>query len=176
MPATHVVLLRGINLGGKNKVPMAPLRGHLADLGCTDVATLIASGNIVLTPPEGAQIDDLVRTLIADHFSLDIPVVSRTAADFRASAERHPFAHLESDPRFLAVGYMSTTPTDENIASLDPARSPGDSFRVDGREVYVHYANGTHKSKLTNAWFERRLATAITFRNSRTVRRVAEML
>jgi len=173
----HVALLRGINVGGRNKLPMKDLAAIFTDLGCADVRTYIQSGNVVYAPPAGASHPrpDLVSAPIAARVGLQVPVLTRTASELADALANNPFLTPDADPKALHVLFLAHTPTEDQVADLDPDRSPGDRFEVRGREVYTHCPNGVARTKLTNVWFDRVLTTASTGRNWRTVTRLAEM-
>jgi uncharacterized protein (DUF1697 family) len=168
---TWIALLRGINVGGKNKLPMKELAAACTKLGCRDVRTYIQSGNVVFAA-EKAVADRFAAGLqrrIEAEFGLRVPVVLRSAAQLRAAVAGNPFvADGVAEPE-LHVAFLADAPAKAAVAALDAKRSPGDSFLVAGREVYLHLPNGVARSKLTNAWFDAQLDTTSTIRNWRTV-------
>jgi uncharacterized protein (DUF1697 family) len=171
MSDIHVALLRGINVGGKNRVPMKRLAALFEKAGCCDVRTYIQSGNVVFSADSAlaARHGTEVPALIADEFGYRVPVVLRSAAELREAAERNPFVAVADDPKHLQVGFRTEAPGDEAIASLDPARSVVDAFKVIGRVVYLHVPGGMGRTKLTTDYFDRGLQTVMTVRNWRTV-------
>ena len=173
----NIALLRGINVGGKNKLSMKDLAAMFVDAGCEDVRTYIQSGNVIFTagPALAEGIPSLIGQLIMDRFGYSVPVVVRTASELLEIVEANPFAQSEFEANRLLVFFMADLPDRARVESLDPDRSPGDEFAVVGREVFVHYPNGVARSKLTNAYFDSRLATTSTGRNWRTVNRLLEM-
>lgn len=175
--STHVALLRGINVGGKNKLPMAGLAEIFAAAGCQDVRTYIQSGNVVFaaSPKLAARIASVVAKEIAASFDLKVPVVLRGSDELREVAARNPFLKKGIDPESLHVAFLAQAPDRSRASSLDPKRSPGDSFVLRGREIYLHLPNGVARTKLTNAWFDSKLATTSTLRNWRTVLKLLEM-
>lgn len=177
MTDTHIALLRGINVGGRNKLPMKDLAAIFTDLGCTDVRTYIQSGNVVYVaePELAAVISERVAAAIHDRLELTVPVVTRTAAELEAVARANPFVAEGADPKTLAVAFLAHTPDAGRVAALDPERSPPDRFAVHGREIYLHLPNGAARSKLTNAYLDSRLATISTARNWRTVNKLVEI-
>ncbi len=172
----HVGLLRGINVGGKNLLPMANLREMFQNAGCADVRTYIQSGNVVFTakPAVARRIPQIVSQAIFERFGFQPVVIVRTAKEIAQAAADNPFLTFDTDYRTLLVGFLTRAPDEARIAALDPKRSPGDSFRVRGREVYLHLPNGV-KSKFNYAYFESVLSMPGTFRNWRTVLKLVEM-
>lgn len=176
-PPAYVALLRGINVGGKNKLPMAGLVAIFVETGCADVQTYIQSGNVVFsaTPSTAKRIPQLVSKLIAERFGLRVPVVLRSADELRRVATGNPFLKSGTDTELLFVGFLADLPDQRRIAALDPGRSPGDSYKVRGREIYMCLPNGAARTKLTVGYFDSRLATTSTFRNWRTILKLVEI-
>ncbi len=176
--ASHVALLRGINVAGKNKLPMAGLVELFSAAGCEDVRTYIQSGNVVFaaSPKAAAQIPKIIADGIAARFGLRVPVVLRTSEELRAVSEGNPFLRSGSDAESLHVAFLADLPGRRLGAALDPRRSPGDAFELRGREIYLHLPNGVARTKLTNAYFDSALATTSTLRNWRTVLKLLEMM
>lgn len=171
----HILLLRGINVGGKNRLPMADLRSALEELGAREVETWIQSGNAVLEAPArlAKGLPATLREQLRARHGLDIPVVLRSATELERAVEGWPWA--DADPAHRHVGFLAETPPAKAVAALDPDRSPGDRFAVRGRELYLHLPGGVARTKLTNAWFDRQLGTTSTVRNWKTVERLREM-
>ena len=168
---TYVALLRGINVGGKNKLPMLKLAAIFTEAGCTDVRTDIQSGNVVFSVAPGCakRLPGLISHGIADRFGYRVPVVLRTVDEFQQVAGSNPFPKSDADAGTLHVAFLAELPDQRLITALDPTRSPGDSFKVRGREIYLRLPNGVARTKLTNDYFDSTLATTSTIRNWRTV-------
>jgi uncharacterized protein (DUF1697 family) len=175
---TYVALLRGINVGGNNKLPMKDLAALVGACGGRDVRTYIQSGNVVFGASAGTDektlASKLAKRIAADH-GLAIPVVLRTAAELAQVAERNPFLAAGKAIETLYVMFLADTPGKAAIATLDPRRSPPDELAVVGREVYLHLPNGAGRSKLTNAYLDSKLQTVSTARNWRTLLALIEM-
>lgn len=174
---TQIALLRAINVGGNNRLPMTDLVALLKGLGCREVVTYINSGNAVYQVP-AKKADRLAGALaeaIARELGLEVPVVTRSAGELAKVAKRHPFEQKAKEPKRLNVGFLAELPAPEAIARLDPNRSPPDEFQVVGREVYLHYASGVAGTKLTNQYFDSKLGTVMTVRNWNTVLKLVEL-
>ena len=172
----YVALLRGVNVGGRNKLPMKDLAAMFSAAGCSDVVTFIQSGNVVFTAPK-----KLLKTLsaqiaakIAESFGHKVPVILRSACEVEQTLRNNPFPNAQD--KMLAVAFLADSPAAEAVARLDPNRSPGDQFHVIGREVYMHLLNGFADTKLTNAWLDSKLSTVSTARNWTTVNKLCEQL
>jgi uncharacterized protein (DUF1697 family) len=170
-------LLRGINVGGKNRLPMKSLSALFTDAGCTDVQTYIQSGNVIFraTPTLAGRIPAVIENAIAAQFGLTVPVVTRTAAELHDAAKRNPFLPKETDTGTLHVAFLAARPTLAQVAGLDRDRSPPDEFAVRGREIYLRLPNGVARTKLTNAYLDSKLGTTSTLRNWRTVLTLVEL-
>ena len=173
----HVALLRGINVGGKNKLPMVELRDTFTGVGCIGVRTYIQSGNVVFdaAPNLVERVPDLVARAISQRFGISTAVIVRSNKELQQIATSNPL-DTSGDPRFLQVAFLKNIPSAEAVAHLDPERSPQDGFAVRGRNVYLHYPNGTARSKLTNEYLAAQLQTASTMRNWRTVLALLKMV
>jgi uncharacterized protein (DUF1697 family) len=173
----HVAFLRGINVGGKNSLPMKDLAEMFAQAGCADVRTYIQSGNVVFRANEAVarRVPAFVSTAIAKRFRFQASVQTRTARELRAIAKRNPFLRKGVDPDRLHVAFLATEPASTQAAALDPARSPPDEFVLHGREIFLRLPNGAGRSKLTNAYFDSKLGTVSTLRNWRTVLQLLEL-
>ncbi len=176
-PTRYAAFLRGINVGGRVKVGMADLRAMLTDLGYTDVATLLQSGNAVLTTtggPDGVA-DAIEKRLHADT-GLSVKCVVRTAAELKAVLGRDPYEGRANDPAKYVVAFMDKAPSKANVASIDPSKFEPDEFRIIGREAYIWCPNGLRDTKLTAPNFEKKLGVVATARNWNTCQKVLALM
>ena len=173
----HVALLRGVNVGGNNRLSMKDLTAMFEAAGCTQVRTYIQSGNVVFaaTPAVAKRLRKALATALEDCLGRSVPVVLRTAAEMEALGRDNPFHASGADPSTLCVGFLADPPTDAGLAKLDRGRSATDEFEVRGSEIFLRYPLGLAKSKLTNAYFDKALGTACTVRNWRTVQALTSM-
>ncbi|QDU69279.1 DUF1697 domain-containing protein [Engelhardtia mirabilis] len=172
----YVALLRGVNVGGKRRVPMAELAAILEGLGCTNVATHLQSGNAVFTATAtlAKRLPQLAAAALEERFGFAVPVVVRSARQLQVLFLGNPYA-LEGAPEdSLFVGFLSREPSARQVKALDPERSPGDRFAVVGADAFLHLPNGVARTKLDNDWFDRHLDAVITVRNWRTVAALVE--
>ncbi len=173
----HVALLRGINVGGKNILPMKDLAALFTQAGCTEVRTYIQSGNVIFEAPAGApKIAATVTANIEKRFGIKIPVIIRTSQQLAQIIRNNPFLSAVADQRGLHVYFLADSPSAQAVGGLDPARSAPDAFHVRGQEIYLHLPNGMGRTKLTNAYFDSKLSTICTARNWATVRKLSEMM
>jgi uncharacterized protein (DUF1697 family) len=173
-----LALLRGINVGGKNKLPMKSLVEIFERLGCADVRTYIQSGNAIFTAAGGVttRLVDLITIEISQQFGYKVPVVLRTTDQMRHIVANNPFLQAGADHEELHVMFLAHVPAPRRLADLDPGRSSPDSFEVRGQEVYLRLPNGVARSKLTNDYFDSKLATISTSRNWRTVTKLLALM
>lgn len=170
-PGVHVALLRGINVAGKNMIAMKSLAAMFVEAGCENVQTYIQSGNVLFnaSEPVARRAAALISRAIAEQLRLEIAVVTRTPAELREVTTRNPFLKAGADPGKLYVAFLGDAPRPSGVAALDPNRSPPDEFAVVGREIYLHCPNGLGRTRLTNQYFDSKLATTSTVRNWNTV-------
>ncbi len=177
----RVALLRGINVGGRNRVPMTELRRVFTSLGFEQVGSVIQSGNVCFDQPDDgtdtAIESDLAATIgaaVTARFGVDSPVVLRTSTQFTAAVEAHPFTSGEFEPKFHHIMFLASPPdhTADRVVDL----SPVDRHLVSGREVHVLYTHGSVRSKFTVANVERRLGIVATARNLPTCARILDLL
>jgi uncharacterized protein (DUF1697 family) len=178
MMATHVALLRGVNVGGKNKLPMKELAGMFIDAGCDGVQTYIQSGNVIFRAESRIveKLPAVIADQIANRFGYRIPIVLRTTEEMRAVVSRNPFIAAGAREDFLHVLFLAGEPDSDRISHLDAQRSPPDLFTVSGRDVYLYLPNGAGRTKLTNNYFDTKLDTISTGRNWRTVVKLIEVM
>jgi uncharacterized protein (DUF1697 family) len=177
MLPTYVALLRGVNVGGKNLLPMKDLAGLFAEAGCADVRTYIQSGNVVFKASQATagKLPGLIAKGIADRFGYSPTVLLRSVEELGETVRNNPFLQAGASENFLHVLFLAGQPDARAIAALDPLRSPADAFVVRGREIYLQCPNGVGGTKLTNAWFDSKLSTISTGRNWRTVLKLFEL-
>jgi uncharacterized protein (DUF1697 family) len=174
----HVALLRGINVGGKNMLPMRELAGMFAAAGCEEVATYIQSGNVVFCAEDklAKGLDGQIAQQVEERFGIKVPVVLRTAVELDAVIRGNPFLKAGAAEETLHVAFLADLPGMSLVSGLDAGRSTPDEFVVVGREIYMKLVNGVSGTKLSNAYFDSKLKTVSTIRNWRTVLKLAEMM
>lgn len=174
----YVALLRGINVGGKNKLSMADLVAIFERCGACDVRTYIQSGNVIFQASRkiAGGLAAAVQSAISLTSGLRVPILLRTAGDWKKLIDCNSYLQTGANPDHLHVLFLPQKPPAERATLLDPNRSPGDSFQLHGTEIYLHLPAGVADSKLTNAYFDRTLGTVCTARNWRTVLKINELL
>lgn len=172
-----VILLRGVNVGGSNKLPMKSLAALAEECGAQEVRTYIQSGNVVFTAAKRvvSTIPEKLEAAIYAEHGFAPAVVVRSAAVLQQVLEENPWSREGADEDRQIVYLLRDTPTPEALLRLETDRWLPDRFSVRGGEIYACYSHGMCKSKMTNAYFDSRLNTISTGRNLRTLRRLLAM-
>ena len=175
---TRVALLRGINVGGHNKVPMARLREVCADLGWQDVRTYIQSGNVVFAATGSrAALEGALESAVRESFGLDIPVVVRDAAGWARVLAGNPFpAESETEPNLVLVGLARKKIASGAVDLVRERATGGERVERVGEAIWFHAANGSAKSKITPAVLDRAAGSPVTTRNWRTLLKIDAMM
>ena len=168
-----VVLLRAVNLGARNKVPMAELRGLLEDAGFENVRTHLASGNVLLDGPRSrvAVAAELER-LVADAFGVETAAIMRTPKELAATIAAHPFGR---DTAETYVAFLAARPNDAAAAEFQRAHGDASRTVLSGADVYLKLAHGVHGAHLSVGRLERLLGVPATLRNWRTIAALTEL-
>jgi uncharacterized protein (DUF1697 family) len=171
--ARTVALLRGINVGGNKKVPMARLREVIGELGYSDIKTYVNSGNVVFGGRKASQrrIEDALEA----EFGWRIPVVLRTREELAAVIDANPLgAQATNLSRYLVSFSGSAQPLDASrMDGVEPGRN--EAYEIVGREAYLWLPDGVHSSPLAKAVTDRRFGVVLTARNWRTVEKLYAM-
>lgn len=173
-----LALLRGINVGGHKRVPMTELRSVATALGFTAVQTYIQSGNLVfcttLTPVAAeARLEQAIQA----HFGFAVPVVCRTRAQWEHYAEGSAFPDAATErPNLLHLGLAKATAIPGAGEALSRYATAGERFHIDGDAIWLDYAAGVARSKLTPVVLDRAFGSAVTARNWRTVQALLQHL
>jgi uncharacterized protein (DUF1697 family) len=163
----QIALLRAVNVGGTGTLPMAELKALCEDIGFTDVKTYIQSGNVLFRSDKTqATVQARLEEALAHKMGKSPGVILRNRQALEAVAEGSPFPHAK--PNYLLVTFLAeAAPAD----ALDKLVAPdGEEVHVAGKEIYIHYPDGSGRSKLKLPVLK--LGTA---RNLNTVRKLAEM-
>lgn len=169
-----VALLRGINVGGHNKLPMAQLRDIALSCGLTNPRTYIQSGNLVAEGAEdAAAAASVLREAIRTRTELDVSIVARTAEEWEQVVDRNPYPDVE--PGALHVMFLPR-PDPDAVGRFSAAGFEPDSLVVRDAEIYLHLPDGLGRSKLAETLARHELGRAGTVRNWKTVNAVAALI
>lgn len=173
---TFIALFRGINVGGKNILPMNELRELLQGLGCEDVKTYIQSGNAVfrhseISPPRLAE---RIGAAVHSSYGFEPAVQLMTADRLEKAVRSNPFPEGTSDPSKLHVFFLVAVPENPDLEAIEAVRADSERFALIGDVAYLHAKEGIARSKLA-ARAERLLGVAATARNWRSVAKILDM-
>lgn len=174
--ADVVALLRSVNVGG-NRMKMEWLRALAADVGCRDVRTVVATGNVVMSPPEDIETTGkALAAALAERFG-QIAVIMRTHDELRSAVARNPWADLVDsgalEGRAVHTMFCDAQPPAAAVEVLQPLETD-DEFTVSGAEIYLKLAGSATDTPYTGAWFERHLDVTGTMRNHNTVLKLVD--
>lgn len=173
---TWILLLRGINVGGRNRLPMDDLVSILESLGLEDVETYIQSGNVVFRSPGKVPptLEDEIGAAIEESHGFRPRVLLLRARRLERAAGSNPFPEAEAEPKTLHVFFLASEPESPDVEALTGIASPSERFHLAEDVFYLHAPDGIGRSKLA-ANVEKHLGVAATARNWRTVDRLREM-
>ncbi|MEU8652432.1 DUF1697 domain-containing protein [Streptomyces sp. NPDC048737] len=179
MTTTYAALLRGINVGGNRKVPMAALRTLMEGLGHDGVRTYLQSGQAVFSTGHGDE-DALARELtraIEKHFGFTVDVIVRDHAYLRAITDGCPFPAADLEAKQLHVTYFSAAVDADRFAGIDTAALLPEEFRLGDRALYLYAPEGLGRSRLAEQLSRPRTTKGLiaTTRNWNTVVKLVEM-
>lgn len=173
-----VAMLRGVNVGGHQKISMAALRTLCTSLGLRDVQTYIQSGNLVFREDGEDPVKLALRLekAIEAGFGFRPAVIVRTASELRKVIAKNPFAGREGvEPNRLLVVFMNSAPPKQARDQLLGLPCEPEELRINGREVYIYYPQGMAHPKISLVKMEKTLRCASTGRNWNTVNKLMTM-
>lgn len=173
---TYIALLRGINVGGKNILPMKELAALLEGLGLKNVKTYLNSGNVVFLSEtnDPNKLAGDIRTAIGGSYGFTPQVLIRSLQELQDSVAANPFPEGESAPKTLHLFFLEPAPTDPDLESLESIKTANERFRLIDSVFYLHAPDGIGRSKLA-ASAEKLLGVTATARNWRSVNKVITM-
>jgi uncharacterized protein (DUF1697 family) len=173
-----IALLRGINVGGRNMLPMAGLREIGAELGWTEVRTYIQSGNMAFDAAgKPAALEDALEKAIAAKFGFAPAVIIRSAEQLKSLAAANPFpSESEKEPHWVLVGLSKQEPKSGAAEAIEAKGQAGERVVEAGGALWFHYPNGVGTSKLSPASIDRAAGSPLTARNWRTMTKLIGML
>ncbi|WP_179004655.1 DUF1697 domain-containing protein [Winogradskyella forsetii] len=172
---TYIALLRGINVGGHKKVPMAELRELLEKSGLENVKTYIQSGNVIFQSltKDSKTLEKTIQKSIINHFGFEVPVLVKTRTELDLIFKHCPFPEAQKVESYFIV--LSQKPNKDLVDDIAQKVYPNEEFVITNECVYIYYVLGAGKAKLGVNWFENRLKVKATARNFRTMAKLLEM-
>jgi uncharacterized protein (DUF1697 family) len=175
--ARFIALLRGINVGGRARVPMAELRELVGELGWRKVETYIQSGNLVFEAAgKAAALEDALEGVLEKRFGFSPAVIVRPAAAWKAHADSNPFPEASAaEPNRVLLALAKTAPRPGAAREIQARAAAGERVEQAGDALWFHYPAGVGTSKLSPALIDRLAGSPVTARNWRTVQKLQEM-
>lgn len=165
-----VAMLRGINLGPRNRVSMPALRELLNGAGLDGARTYLQSGNVVLPSADSApKLEERLERLIAERFGFEVGVIVRTAEQLAEVVERNPLASVATEPKRYQVTFLAQPLSPERLEQLASLASGSERFAAHGRELYAWHPDGVARSRLWAKLGSTSLGVKATSRNWSTV-------
>ncbi|MEG0917334.1 MAG: DUF1697 domain-containing protein [Myroides sp.] len=172
---TYVVLLRGVNVSGKNIIKMAVLKTVLIDNGFKNITTYIQSGNIILSSDIGKDVViTKIQQLIYDHFQLQIAIFCLDLQEMEVALKNNPFTE-NIEPNKLFFTFLNKEPAADLLADLEKIDFANDQFKVIDKVLYFYLPKGMSNSKLNNNFFEKKLKVTATGRNLNTIHKLIDL-
>jgi uncharacterized protein (DUF1697 family) len=175
--ATNVAMLRGVNVGARNKLAMKDLEALFVALGHTSVVTYIQSGNVVFhsRSTRAVSVVQGIEDRLARDLGLQVAVLLRTKDELAEIARSNPFLRTGADPSRLHVTFLAEVPDPGLVRVVEAVDGAPDELQVRGRDVFLHCPAGYGNTKLNNGFLERTLHATATTRNWRTVTKLVEL-
>jgi uncharacterized protein (DUF1697 family) len=176
--AVIISMLRGVNVGGHNRIKMDALRALYESLKLRDPQTYVQSGNVIFRTDERdlVRLAQRVENGIERRFGFRPAVIVRTASELRDVIARNPFAKRRGiEPSRLLVTFLAGDPGPEARDQVRRMKTAPEELRIEGRELYIYYPNGMARPKLSWAALEKTLKTPGTGRNWNSVTKMLEI-
>ena len=172
---TYIALLRGINVGGHKKVPMAELRELLIASGFENVKTYIQSGNIILQSllSDKDKIESSIQKSIIDHFKFEVPVIAKTRQELEVIFDTCPFSGEKKENSYFVL--LSAIPKTELVDVVSEITFKNEEFVIINDCLYLHSSIGYGNSKFNMNSFEKKLKVKATSRNYKTMVKLIAM-
>ncbi len=177
MATSYIALLRGINVGGHKKVPMAELKRFAEDLGFQNPQTYIQSGNLVFKhKADQGKIEITLEKAIAQHFGFAVDIIVRSATEWDKICAKFPFATAaKTRAHLVMLGLAKNKIAAGAEAKILPYAKNGEKIKIIGNALWIDFAQSVGKSKITPQNLDRALGSPVTMRNWRTVLQLQEM-
>ena len=174
----YIALLRGINVGGHNKIPMAELRSLCAQNGLENTESYVQSGNLVFTSARTpSEVEDLLEQVICQHFGFSIPVIVRAAKQWHSIVAGNPFPGAsDTKPNLVMLGLSKDIPSLEARQELLNYAKFNERVKLADKHLWIFFPDGVGMSKITPAVLDRLVGSVVTMRNWRTVQRLSALV
>ncbi|MCC1483117.1 DUF1697 domain-containing protein [Winogradskyella immobilis] len=164
----YIALLRGINVGGHRKIPMADLRGLLTKMGFNNVQTYIQSGNVIFQSSKDTKtLEITIKQAIANRFGFDVPVIVKTRADIKTIFDNCPFPETKKTNSYYTL--LSHQPDIDLVKIASEKTYPNEEYQILNDCIYFYAEKGYGNAKFNLNWFEKTLNVNATARNYKTM-------
>jgi uncharacterized protein (DUF1697 family) len=171
---TYIALLKGINVGGHKKVPMAELRELLANSGLNNIKTYIQSGNVIFQSSEkGGPLEEKIQKTIKNHFGFEVSVLIRTREHLKCIFDSCPFSEEKKKASYFMM--LHDIPETELVKVASEKIYEGEDYKIIKDCIYYFSAKGFGQAKFNVNFFERKLKTFATARNYNTMVKLISM-
>ncbi|MEW4923821.1 DUF1697 domain-containing protein [Algibacter sp. 2305UL17-15] len=166
---TYIALLRGINVSGQKKIPMAELRELLSKAGLKNVQTYIQSGNVVFQSSEESKekLELKIHNAIKAHFGFEVPILVKTPKELQQIFDDCPFPEDKKINSYFMMLYSAANK--DLVNEVSKLSYPNEAFKITDNAVYFYCSTGYGKAKFSNNFFERKLKVTATARNYKTM-------
>ena len=166
---TYIALLRGINVGGHKKVPMAELREILTKFKLENVQTYIQSGNVIFQSSESnkVKLETTIKKLIVDHFGFEIPVLVKTREELKIIFNACPFSEEKKKNSYFTM--LSAIPDKDLVVEASKKTYPNEEYLISNNCIYFYSEKGYGNAKFNLSFFEKKLKINATSRNYKTM-------
>lgn len=170
-----VLLLRAVNVGGRNIIKMQQLKTVFAKAGFLDVKTYIQSGNIVFESKEAniSRVKEQVSNLLKEHFNYELPIILIPFSYYKNILDLLPQTYLTIEtPRKIYISFLTESPKKDQIETLYTYNNDNENFEVKEAIVFIWCVKDGTKLNFSNAFIERILKVSATTRNLNTVKKL----
>jgi uncharacterized protein (DUF1697 family) len=175
-PMTFIALLRGINVGGRARIPMEDLRAVCTELGWRDVRTYIQSGNVIFSADNDAvALETALEQGLERRFGMNVPVMVRSATRWQEYVQSNAFPEASERQANLVMLALSKSPPQTGAVERIRERATVEQIELAGDALWIHFAGGSGRSKLTPALLDRSVGSPVTTRNWRTVLKLQQL-
>lgn len=165
----YIALLRGVNVSGQKKIPMAELREILTKIGLENVLTYIQSGNVIFQSLETDQstLELKIHNAIKSYFGFEVPVLVLSPSELKKIFDSSPFPKEKKENSYFMMLYSKADK--DLVDNISELSYPNEEFKITDKAVYFYCSVGYGKAKLGNNFFERKLKVTATARNYKTM-------
>ncbi|MFB9051542.1 DUF1697 domain-containing protein [Formosa undariae] len=172
---TYIALLRGINVSGQKKVPMADLRTLMCDLGFENVKTYIQSGNVVFQTSEEnlSELETQISESIFKIFGFKVSILVKSRSQFQEIFDSNPFSEVQKPTSYFTL--LNEIPKQDGVKAVSKETYTDERFVITDSCVYFYSEHGYGKAKCNNNFFERKLKVSATTRNFKTMQKLLSL-